>query len=273
MSSIEQFLQDLIPLAAEYLPKVLLAIVTLIVGWWVVSGLSKLIAKGVDKKGADESVTRFVKNLSKIILQILLILSVVSMVGIETTSFVAVLAAMGFAIGLALQGSLSNFAGGVLILILKPFRVGDYIESQSFAGTVERIDIIYTVLKTPDNTKIVLPNGDVANQPIQNYTSEDTRRIEWVIGIDYSDDIKKAREHIKKLIDADDRILGDPEPMIAVAELGDSSVNFKVRVWVKTSDFWGTYFDMIEKVKYEFDENGISFPFPQRDVHLFQEKN
>jgi small conductance mechanosensitive channel len=187
------------------------------------------------------------------------------------TSFVAIVGAAGLAVGLALQGTLQNFAGGVIILILRPFKVGDYVEGGGLAGTVNEIQIFNTILLTPDNVRVIIPNGKLSNENIKNYSAEDKRRVDMVFGIGYGDDIKKAKDTLYEILKANDKILSDPAPTVAVSELADSSVNFVVRPWVKNSDYWPTYFEIHEAVKKEFDAQGISIPFPQRDVHLFQE--
>ena len=194
------------------------------------------------------------------------------MVGIATTSFIALLGAAGLAIGLALQGSLANFASGVLILIFKPYKINDFIEAAGIKGTVHEIQVFNTVLKTPDNKTIIIPNSQVSAGTITNYSTEATRRVDMTFGIGYSDDIDKAKSVLSKLLKEDSRVLDNPEIMIVVSELADSSVNFSVRGWVKAADYWGVYFDMHEKVKKTFDKENISIPFPQTDVHLFQEK-
>jgi small conductance mechanosensitive channel len=271
METFEFYLSKSLEYLALYLPKVLLAVLALIVGFWVI----KKIVKGLDKvltaKEVEVSLRRFLDSLLGIALKVLLILSVVSMVGIETTSFIAVLAAAGFAIGMALQGGLANFAGGVMILIFKPFKVGDFITTNDYSGTVYAIEIFHTIIKTPDNLVIVIPNGIVSNNAITNFSSEAERRVDFVFGIGYNDDIKKAKDIINSLIITDSRIMGDPEPVVVVSELADSSVNITVRVWSKKEDYWGIFFDMTEKVKLKFDEEGISIPFPQTDVHLFNQ--
>lgn len=252
----------------SYAPKVLLAVLTLWIGFKVIGKMTSLLEIAIDKKEIDQSLKNFLTSLFRILMKTLLILSVISIVGVDTTSFVAILASAGFAIGMALQGSLGNFAGGVLILFFKPFKVGDYIETQGFSGAVNSIQVFNTVLKTPDNKTIILPNGPLASSPITNYTLEKTRRVDFTFGIGYGDDIKKARDVIKSIIESDDRIMKDPAYMIAVGALADSSVNFTVRVWTKTEDYWAVHFDMIEQVKLKFDENNISIPFPQTDIHV-----
>ncbi|MDX1627062.1 MAG: mechanosensitive ion channel [Fulvivirga sp.] len=248
------------------------ALVILIIGFPVVKWLSGLFKKILNKRNVDESLKPFLKSLFQNLLIVLLILSVLSTVGIEMTSFVAILGAAGLAVGLALQGTLQNFAGGVIILTIKPFKVGDYIEAQSLSGTVKAIHIFNTELNTPDNKLVIIPNGKLSNESITNYSAEDNRRVDLVFGIGYDDDIKKAKEVLERIVTSDDRVLKEPEYSIKVASLGDSSVNFNVRPWVKKEDYWSLYWDFQERVKLEFDKEGISIPFPQRDVHLYNEK-
>ena len=224
-------------------------------------------------KGKVEiSLQRFLISLIAVGLKVLLLISVASMVGIATTSFIAMLGAATFAVGMALQGSLSNFAGGVLILLLKPFKVGDAIEAQGFVGKVHEIQIFNTLVKTFDNKMIYIPNGSLSNGNITNYSQEPIRRVDMTFGISYGDDIKKAKDILTKLVNADTRILKDPAPLIAVSNLGDSSVDFAVKVWCDTAEYWNIYFDMLENVKLTFDQENISIPFPQTDVHLFKEE-
>ena len=200
----------------------------------------------------------------------MLIISVLSMLGIEMTSFIAILGAAGLAVGMALSGTLQNFAGGVMILLFKPFKVEDVIEAQGFLGKVSEIQIFNTILKTPDNKTIIIPNGGLATGPMTNYTTEPQRRVDWTFGIGYGDDVDQAKTVIQALCDQDTRILKDPELFIAVSELADSSVNFAVRAWVKGEDYWDVYFDLNEKVYKTFDQKGLNIPFPQMDVHVHQ---
>lgn len=251
-----------------YAPKVLLAIVVLIVGLWIIKAIVNTIVKMLKKKNVDPSLVPFLKGLTGAILKVMLLISVVSMLGVETTSFVAVLGAAGLAVGLALSGTLQNFAGGVILLILKPFKVGDFIDAQSYMGTVHEIQIFSTILKTPDNKTVYIPNGGLATGAMVNFSSEPTRRVDMSFGIGYSDDIDKAKQILMRLLTEDERVLKDPEPAVAVAELADSSVNFNVRPWVNAGDYWGVYLDMQEKVKKAFDAEGVSIPFPQMDVHV-----
>jgi len=270
MDSLQSYWDLIVKLSASYAPKFLLAIITLVVGLWIIKRIVKIIRKLMQKSSVDASLQSFLVPLISILFKILLILSVVSMVGIETTSFVAILASAGFAIGMALQGSLGNFAGGVLILLFKPYKVGDYIEALGFAGTVKEIHIFNTVMLTVDNKKIFIPNGAISNGPITNYTAEPMRRLDLIFSVGYKDDIDKAKGLIEKVIKSDDRILSDPAYMIAVGQLAENSVNLTVRVWCKTDDYWNINFDFHEKVKREFDASGISIPFPQRDIHVYQ---
>lgn len=251
-----------------YAPKVVLALVTLIVGLWLIKRLMNLLESRLAAK--DPTLSKFLGGLIGITLKILLLISVASMVGIATTSFVAIMGAAGLAVGLALQGSLANFAGGVLILIFKPFKVGDVIEAQGYLGTVVEIQILYTVLNTFDNRRIIIPNGNLSNASLINYSAYNTRRCDMSFGIGYGDDIEKAKGIIRRLIENDERAMNDPEPMVVVGGLGDSSVDFTVRVWLKAENYWPFYFDMQENVKKTFDAEGISIPFPQRDVHLYK---
>jgi small conductance mechanosensitive channel len=247
------------------------AALALIVGFWIVGRVTKVVEKVLSKKDIDISLQKFLIRLVSIGLKVLVLISVAGLVGIPTTSFVAIIGAAGLAVGLALQGSLANFAGGVLILFLKPFKVGDFIEGAGESGTVEEISIFYTYLTTPQNQAIVVPNAQLSNNSIKNYSTKDTRRIDFVFGIDYSDDISKAKSILKDIIDGEQRILKEPTCNIAVESLGDNSVNLITRPWCNNADYWDLYFDLTEKVKLEFDKQGISFPFPQRDIHIIKE--
>ena len=251
-----------------YAPKVLLAIVTLIVGLWLINRFISVLDKKLGAK--DPTLNKFLCGLISVILKILLLISVASMIGIATTSFIAVIGAAGLAIGLALQGSLANFAGGVLILIFKPFKVGDTIEAQGFLGSVIEIQILYTVINTFDNRRIVIPNGDLSNSSLINMSAYDTRRCDMKFGIGYGDDIDLAKAIVKRLIEEDERALSTPEPLIVVGGLGESSVDLTVRAWTKSADLWPFNWAMQERVKKAFDAEGISIPFPQRDVHLYK---
>lgn len=254
----------------KYGPQVVLALVVLILGLIIIGMISRTFKKIMTKRGVDPSLVPFLGSMIGAVLKVLLIISVIGMVGIEVTSFIAVIGAAGLAVGLALQGTLQNFAGGVIILILKPFKVGDFIDAAGHTGIVNEIQIFNTFLKTPDNKTVIIPNGQLANSSMTNYSTEPTRRVDWTFGVGYGDKAEKAREVLTSLIQSDDRIKSDPEPFIALSELADSSVNFVVRVWVDSGDYWGVFFDMNEKVYKAFDEQGLNIPFPQMDVHVHQ---
>jgi len=268
----EKYLEQGGELLSLYGPKILMALLTLIIGWWIISRLSKLFVKVMDKREVDPGLKGFLKSMVSIVLKVMLIISVAGMVGIETTSFIAILGAAGLAIGMALSGTLQNFAGGVMILLFKPFKIGDFIDAQGYMGTVKQIMIFNTILKTPDNKTIIIPNAQIANGSMVNFSTEEQRRVDMTFGISYDDDIDKAKEIIDGLIKADSRVLNEPaKPFIAVSELADSSVNFAVRVWANASDYWGIFFDMQESVKKTFDKENISIPYPQTDVHLHKQ--
>ncbi len=270
-------MEDILKLVEDYAAlygfKLLGAIAILVIGIWLAKLLSKTLGKILNKKEVDATLVKFVTSLVKIALITFVVIAAIGQVGVETASFVAVIGAAGLAIGFALQGSLSNFASGVMLIIFRPIKVGDYIEGGGSSGSVEEIGIFVTILRTPDNKVIYIPNSKLSGDNIVNYSVKDTRRVDMVFGIGYSDDIAKAKQVIESVLNSDSRILKDPAPMIVVSELADSSVNFAVRPWVNSADYWGVYFDTTETIKKKFDENGISIPFPQRDVHLFQASN
>jgi len=246
------------------------AIAIFYVGKIVVSMLVRGMRKVMQKQEVDKTLETFVSNLLRMVLMVVVAIAAISQLGIETTSFIAIFGAAGLAVGLALQGSLSNFAAGVLIVLFRPYRVGDFIEGAGIAGVVEQVQILTTVLRTGDNKRIIVPNGQIMDSIITNYSANETRRVDMVVGVSYDDDLDKVRGVLEELIAADERILDDPACTIAVSELADSSVNFVVRPWVKTPDYWGVMFDMTEAIKKRFDKEGISFPFPQQDVHLYK---
>jgi small conductance mechanosensitive channel len=227
----------------------------------------------MQKQAIDKTLETFICNLVKTVLMIVVIIAAIGAIGIQTTSFIAIFGAAGLAVGLALQGSLSNFASGVLIVLFRPYRVGDWIEAAGISGGVEQVQILTTILKTGDNRQIIVPNSQIMDSIITNYSANDTRRIDMVVGVSYGDDIDKVRKTLEELLAAEDRILPDPAPTIAVSALADSSVNFVVRPWVSTSDYSSVKFDMTEAIKKRFDKEGISFPFPQQDVHLYNENS
>lgn len=263
-----EFLHQGIGLAMTYVPRVVLAVIVLIVGWWLIKRIVAVVGRRLHAK--DPALDTFLSGLISLGLKTLLLISVASMVGIATTSFVAMIGAAGLAVGLALQGSLANIAGGALILFFKPFKVGDVIEAQGFLGKVDKIQILYTTIDTFDNRRIIVPNGKLSNESLTNVSAYDTRRCDMTFGIGYDDDIDKAKAVCKRLIEGDERALAEPAPLIVVGALGASSVDLTVRAWTKSADLWPFYWDMQEKVKKAFDAEGISIPFPQRDVHLFQ---
>jgi small conductance mechanosensitive channel len=264
------WLAKLSDLLVSWAPKVLLAIVLLVVGIIIINRLVRLMRRVMQKRETDPTLIPFLATLVSVLLKTMLIISVVDIVGVKTTSFVAVLGAMGLAVGLALQGSLANFAGGVLIMVFKPYKVGDYVQAQGEAGSVQAIQIFNTVLTTPDNVKIIIPNGAMSSGNITNYSAQETRRLDLVYGISYDDDIEKAKSILKEMAEADTRVLPDPAPFIAVKELADSSVNLLCRIWCKKEDYWDINFDWQGNVKLRFDKEGLTFPFPQRDVTLHQ---
>ncbi|BEI56299.1 MULTISPECIES: mechanosensitive ion channel family protein [Butyricimonas] len=266
--SLDVFVTKMIDLGISVGSKILLAIVVFIVGRWIVRRLNKLLAKILEKRHVEASLSTFVKSLVNITLTLLLIIVVIGVLGIETSSFIALFASAGVAIGMALSGTLQNFAGGVMILLFKPFKVGDTIEAQGQSGTVREIQIFNTILATPDNKIIIIPNGGLSTGLMKNYSREATRRVDWEFGIAYGDDYTKAKAVIARLLDADGRVLKDPAYFIALTSLGESSVNIVVRAWVNAGDYWGVYFDMNEKVYKTFAEENLNIPFPQLDVHL-----
>jgi len=258
----------IINMGIEYGPKLLGAILVLIVGFWIVRLITKAAVKMMEKREMDSSLIPFLKGMISILLKVLVIISVLGMVGIEMTSFIAILGAAGLAVGLALSGMLQNFAGGVVILIFRPFKAGDFIDAQGHMGTVKEISIFTTVLNSVDKKVIIIPNGPLSTGSLTNFSKEPQRRVDWKFGIAYGDDMENFKKAINDFIKEDARILEDPEPFIGLSELGDSSVNFAVRVWVNAEDFWGVHFDMNEKVYKRFGDYNLNIPFPQMDVHV-----
>lgn len=258
-----------LPVVLEYSGKLTLALITLLIGWWLVGKLTSSIGRLLDMRQVDRALGSFIGSLTSIVLKILLLISVASMIGVETTSFIAVIGAAGLAIGLALQGSLANFAGGVLIMLFRPFRAGDWIEAQGVAGSVDSIQIFHTTLKTADNKVVIVPNGSLSNGHITNYSREPKRRVDINLGIDYSSDIKQAREVLLRIAQ-DPRVHRDPAPEVLVTGLGESALNLSLRVWVATPDFWPVTFAFTEQAKERLSEAGIGIPYPQRVVHLVQ---
>ncbi|MGM0416469.1 MAG: mechanosensitive ion channel family protein [Thermodesulfobacteriota bacterium] len=267
--------EKLIPQIQEWVAlyglRIISAIVIFVIGRWIAKGMRSALKRVMTKNKVDQTLVSFVCSIIYTVLIVFVVIAALNQIGIQTTSLVAILGAAGLAVGLALQGSLSNFAAGVLMIIFRPFKAGDYIEGGGVSGTVEEVQIFTTYLTTPDNKEIIVPNSKIMGDNITNYSARDTRRIELIVGVGYADDLDRARMVIQQVLDAEARILSDPAPMIVVKELADSSVNFSIRPWVKTGDYWGVYFDMVENIKKSFDREGISIPFPQRDVHLRQE--
>lgn len=260
-------LQGLLNQASHLGLAILKALIIFIVGRFVICMINKLVHQMLNKREIDPSVRTFTGSLVNVVLTILLIISVVGALGVQTTSFAALLASAGVAIGMALSGNLSNFAGGLIILLLKPYKVGDYIESQGVSGSVKEIQIFHTVLNTPDNKVIYIPNGSLSSGVVTNYSYQVTRRLEWTFGVDYGTDFEKVRQTLETVLGKDARILPDPAPLIALNQLADSSVNFVVRVWVKSGDYWDVFFDINRNVYETFNAEGINFPFPQLTVH------
>ena len=264
----EDVLNTIYAYLATYGLKVLAAIIILVVGRWIAQIISRLIEKALLKAKVDVTLAKFAHHLCYIALLVFVVIAAVNKLGVDTASFAVVIGAAGLAIGFALQGSLANFAAGVMLIIFKPFKVGDFVEAAGKKGTVKEIRIFNTILNSPDNVRLIIPNNQVTGSHIMNYTVNGTRRVDLVVGVSYEDDLKKAHQVIEEVITSDDRILKDPAYTIAVSELGDSSVNFVVRPWVNAADYWNVYFDMTEKVKLALDENGITIPFPQHDIHV-----
>ena len=268
----EDTLQKIYELVSIWGIKVIAALVIFIVGRWVSKGLKRVINNLLAKRNIDKTIVGFIANLAYVAMVAFFIIAALGQLGIQTTSFIAVLGAAGLAVGLALQGSLANFAAGFLMIIFRPIRVGDYVEIAGTAGTVEELSIFTTTLKSPDNKTVIIPNASVTGGNIVNWTAKGTRRVDMVFGIGYDDDIDKAKTIMRDILAKDERIFKDPPPQIALVELGDSSVNFVVRPWSKVEDYWGVYFDAMENIKKAFDAEGISIPYPQRDVHLYEHK-
>ena len=267
----EKFNEQIILFVTTYGIKVIGAIIILILGRFVAGFGRKIISRILEKSKTDQAIVSFVGNLIYFLILIFAVLAALAKFGIQTASFVAILGAAGFAVGFALQGSLANFAAGVLILVLRPYKIGDIIESAGVTGAVKDIQLFTTVLATPDNIKIMVPNGKIFGDVIKNVTGYDNRRVDLVIGIGYSSDIQKAYDLMANLMKDDSRIFTDPAPQIAVSELADSSVNLVVRPWVKKEDYWGVKFDLTRNIKEAFDANGIDIPYPQQVVHMLRE--
>jgi small conductance mechanosensitive channel len=268
----ENLMDRIVEWGALYGTKIIGAIAILVLGRIAVGVVARIVRKLMVRANTDETLAKFVVSLARIALMTFVIIAALGTLGVQTASFVAVIGAAGLAVGFALQGSLANFASGIMLIIFKPFKVGDFVEAGGTAGVVEAIKIFNTQFKTPDNKKVIVPNSQITGGIITNFSANETRRVDMVFGIGYDDDIKKAKQILERIMGEDERILKDPAATVAVSELADSSVNFAVRPWVKTADYWAVYFDITEKVKLTFDREGISIPFPQTDVHLHQMK-
>ncbi len=249
-----------------------IACIVFFIGKWIINRLYNFVSRAFERRHVDQSLRSFLLSLIRIILMFILILIVIGLLGIPTSSFLAIFASAGLAIGMALSGTLQNFAGGVMILLFKPYRVGDYIEAQGYSGTVKEIQIFNTILNTPDNQTIIIPNGGLSTGSMKNYSKEELRRIDWTIGIAYGDDYDTARKAILEILANDQRVLTEPAPFIALSGLRDSSVEIVVRAWGKSGDYWGIYFNFNEQVYKQFDKYGLHFPYPQMDVHVSQEQ-
>jgi small conductance mechanosensitive channel len=266
---LEKYLDQAVALITLYGVNIIAALAIFVFGRWAAKITQSLLKKWLNRQKIDQTIISFVSNLVYTGILAFVIIAALSKLGIQTTSFVAIIGAAGLAIGLALQGSLSNFAAGVLMIIFRPFRAGDYVEGGGVAGVVEEINIFTTIMNTPDNKKIIVPNSTMMGNNIINYSANPTRRVDLSVGVGYNDDLAKVKQTLQEIIAAESRVLTDPAPMIAVSELAESSVNLVVRIWVKTGDYWDVYFAVTEAIKTGFDAAGISIPFPQQDVHLY----
>ena len=265
--NLEQVIQQVITFCVDAGKSILLAAVIFIAGRFLISVINRLVAQMMERRKIDATIQSFLRSFINILLTILLLISVVSALGVNTTSFAALLASAGVAVGMALSGNLQNLAGGLIILLFKPYKVGDYVDAQGVSGTVKEIQIFHTVLVTPDNKIIYVPNGSLSSGSVTNYSLSQLRRVDWTVGVEYGTEIEKVRQTVLELIKKDGRILTEPAPFIALSALADSSVNITIRVWVKNEDYWGVFFDMNQNIYEVFNREGISFPFPQVTVH------
>ena len=263
----EKFISQMTELSTEYLPRILLAIVTLIIGFWVINRIVRVAKKGLASRNLQPELQSFLGSAVSVLLKVTLLIAVADMVGIETASFAVILGSAGLAVGLALQGSLANFAGGVMILLFRPFKVGDLVEAQGYFGQVTAINIFVTTLLTPEEKTVIIPNGPLANGSITNFSTKGHLRVDLVIGIGYGEDIRKAKEVIQQVMDKHPKVMKDPAPSVNVLELADSSVNLAVRPYATVANYWDVYFGVTEEVKLALDREGIEIPFPQRVVH------
>ncbi|MEA3370591.1 MAG: mechanosensitive ion channel [Campylobacterota bacterium] len=272
-ATVSKYTDMAITYASEYGLKIVAALLIFIIGKWVVKRLTSVTKMAMEKANVDKTLIEFAESLVYFILLMVVILASLNTLGINTTSFVAIFGAAGLAIGLALQGSLANVGAAVLIIIFRPFKVGDFVEAGGATGTVEDVNLFSTIIAPLDNRTVIVPNAAIVGGNITNYSMKENRRVDHVFGIGYDDDLKLAKNTLLEIMEEDERVLADPAPFVGVGELGDNSVNFTFRAWVKTDDYWDVYFEMIEKVKLTFDEKGISFPYPQMDVHLDKPEN
>lgn len=264
----EQYLVQATDAFIQFLPRIAGAIAVLVIGWIAIKVFVAFLRGRLKKSKLDPSLHGFLMGILGASLKVMLLISVIGMLGVQMTSFIAVLGAAGLAVGLALQGSLANFAGGVLILARKPFKVGEFITGAGVSGTAEEINILYTTLKTPDGQVVFVPNGKLSNSEITNFSRKTTRRVSIEVGISYDDDIDHAKKVLKKIFGAEKRLLEEPGHTFQVFELGDNSVGIRARAWTNNGDYWGAYFDLLETIKKTFDKEDITFPYPQRDVHM-----
>ncbi|MDP2716841.1 mechanosensitive ion channel domain-containing protein [Rheinheimera sp.] len=272
MDEINKLFQENHEVLLGYLLQIIAAIVIFYIGRFIARGVRRFLERSLLSRGVDKAVVSFVCSIVYVIIFIATALMALSQIGVQTTSFIAILGAAGLAVGLALQGSLANFASGILIILFRPFKSGDFIDAGGITGTVDKIEIFQTIMKTPDNKLVIVPNAQITGGAITNYSAEPIRRVDLLIGISYDADLRKAKQILTDIIKQDSRVLAEPAPVIAVAALADSSVNIHLRPWVNSADYWGVYWDTLEKVKLTFDEQGIGIPFPQMDVHIKQDK-
>lgn len=265
---VNKYFEKIIDFGFEYIPKLIGGLIVLLIGLWITKLITKAVGKSLVKSNIDQSLVPFLKSLTNIILKALVAITVMGMIGIQMTSFVAIIGAAGLAVGLALSGTLQNFAGGVIILILKPFKIGDFVEAQGYVGTVKEITVFSTMLNTPDKKLVIIPNGPLSTGALTNFSAEALRRVDWTFGIAYGDNVEDFKRAMNDFIAADSRILQDPALFMGLSELADSSVNFAVRVWVDGPDYWNVFFEMNEKVYTQFADYKLNIPFPQMDVHV-----
>ncbi len=270
MEMLSDYIELAKQLATDFGVKAIVALVIFFIGKWIARLVTNFAKKMMARAKVEDTLERFLSSLLYALLMTVVVIATINQLGVQTTSLLAILGAAGLAVGLALQGSLANFAAGVLLVAFRPYRVGDFIEAGGVAGSVIEVQIFTTIIKSGDNKKIIVPNAQIMSGTITNYSANPTRRVDLVAGCGYDDDLDKVRRVLEGIVQADDRVLSDPAPTIAVSELADSSVNFVVRPWVNSADYWGVYFDLTEQIKKRFDEEGIAIPYPQRDIHVYE---